>query len=726
MIISSLPIESELPKNGIGKNVQSIELSSGDTLWSENLTVRESPFWIYISCPSESNCEVLNLTVTDFSGNQFSTTGRFHLELTGNLSAGQVSIAATRPGETNQELVVSHIFFDLNTGEFEDAPSQIPNPGEGNSGWPVIEMDGCKTLIECGELDRSVIDDGAVWLNGTLHDHEDADSFLLNSSDGDLIELGVAAHSIDLSIEVWERTNDNLELVTQEQFNSGAINQTSRILIEHEEGELWITIRTDDVYAGLYSLRFAIHSPSDETSFGDTEIDPWVAPIFTATTVSGHLTNGDEGDSIRLEASSRSQFTINWWLSGDADVYFRARMGSWDIVQHQSNTSGSTSFVVPVGADAAAITVNNSSEPLIWSLSITSHGPNDGGNPGDAPDNHPSGEADTLGWEILQSESGETNGIIGGPDVRDVYLISREEGHPYRSWLSATIEANPGSCSVKLVEMNSTSYSSWNMVSWNLSENQGQQANVGLELPYGRHLMVVESNSNEEVEYSIHWSWITLDGAEPEDEVWVDYSEDMDIFYIIVGVLLLSPWILIAYWRWKSGGELELENHEKRRLKRLRERVTQADPTNKMDPNALIHALESLADTDWKALVSEWGEPLVRHTTESLDLVVWELSSGKNHHSMTIGLTLQKEEWTLAAIRFQAIEGSEWLVSNVVPESLFDGDEVFLGDVKAKTSRFLRIDIKGDAQGFDLILSGLVGGKPVAAVPTKAALLEEE
>ena len=145
-----------------------------------------------------------------------------------------------------------------------------------------------------------------------------------------------------------------------------------------------------------------------------------------------------------------------------------------------------------------------------------------------------------------------------------------------------------------------------------------------------------------------------------------------------------------------------------------------------MDPNALIHALESLADTDWMALLSEWGSPLVRHTTESLDLVVWELSSGENHISLTIGLTLQKEEWNLAGIRFQAIEGSEWRISNVVPENLFDGDEVFLGDIKEKTSLFFRIDLDGEAKGFDLILSGLVGGKPVAAVPTRAAILEEE
>ena len=65
-------------------------------------------------------------------------------------------------------------------------------------------------------------------------------------------------------------------------------------------------------------------------------------------------------------------------------------------------------------------------------------------------------------------------------------------------------------------------------------------------------------------------------------------------------------------------------------------------------------------------------------------------------------------------------------MTSVTPESLFDGDEVFLGDLNAKTNLFLRIDMEGVADGFDLILSGLVGGKPVAAVPTKAVLTTSE
>ncbi|HJL59195.1 MAG TPA: hypothetical protein QF621_02480, partial [Candidatus Thalassarchaeaceae archaeon] len=396
MLLSGLPTVTELPQKEDFKKVDTILLSSGDMLWSQNLTVRQSPFWISLVCPSESNCEELNLTVTDSSGTSYSTTGRFHLILEGNLSAGIVTMEATRVGITNQELIVNHVFFDDSTGEFIDAPSQIPNPSEDSSSWPLIEMSGCGSLLHCGELDRAVIDSGSVWWNGSLDDSADSDSFRLNSSDGDLVEVGIIAHSTDLSIEIWSRTNDDLQLVTQEQFISGITNQTTRLLLEQNEGELWVRMSTFSSDAGLYSLRFAQHSQSDETEFGDATSEPWTAPTIPATSVSGHLTNGDDGDTIRLEASSRSQISVDWWLSGSADIYFQARLGTWNIVQHEMNITGSVLFVVPVGADAASITINNSSEPLIWKISITNNGPNDGGVPGDASDSHPTGEADTL------------------------------------------------------------------------------------------------------------------------------------------------------------------------------------------------------------------------------------------------------------------------------------------------------------------------------------------
>ena len=727
MLLTSIPTPSELPSNVLPDLASNVELVEGETVWSETLNVRQSPFWISVDCPSESNCEDLNLTVTDSSGSEFSTSGRFHLELSGNLSAGLTTIQINRDGLTNQALLVSRIFFDLASGEFIDTPSQIPNPGENTAGWRLIEMAGCDSLSDCGEIERNTIDDSAVWWNGTIDSAEDSDAFQLNASEDDVIEIEFSAFSSDIFIEIWSRSVDDLQLISQQQFMTGSTNPAPRLLVEVSNDEIWVMAYSASSQAGLYSLRFASHSAELETSFGETASDPWVAPTFPDGTTSGHLTTNDAGgDTIRLEAGSRSIFNVDWTLTSAADIYFQARSGTWNIVHNESNLSGSIQFTVPTGADAAAITFTNASEPLIWTLTITSLGPNDGATPGDASDSQPNGEADTLDWMVMQSESGYTSGTIGGTDIRDVYLIEREIGHPYRSLLTATIESDPGTCVLKLVQLNTTAYNAWTTVSWNLTEMQGQQATTTLDLPHGRHLLVVESNISNEVEYTVNWAWLTPEGVEPIDGNWIDYSDEVGTFYLLIGFVLLSPMLVVIYWRLTSGGVLDIEAHEKRRLIRLRERLIAADPNNVMDPNALLHALESLADTDWDALVMEWGEPLTRHTTESLDLIVWGLTANEGARSVTVGLRLLSEEWTLAAIRFQAVEGAEWVVTSVTPESLFDGDEVFLGNLNAKTNRFLRIDMEGDAEGFDLILSGLVGGKPVAAVPTKAVLTASE
>ncbi len=726
LLITSIPAPSELPTIVSPKFSSNVELGEGEAVWSETLDVRGSPFWISVDCPSESNCEELNLTVTDSWGSEYSTTGRFHLELSGDLSAGLTTIQITRDGITSQELLVSRIFFDLASGEFVDTPQQLPNPGENTDDWRLIEMAGCNSLSDCGTIDRAVIDDSAVWWNGSLDSAEDSDTFQLNASDGDIIEIEFSAFSNDVFIELWSRTSNDLQLISQQQFMAGSSNPAERLLVEVNNDEIWVSVYPASNQPGLYSLRFASHSAELETSFGETVSQPWVAPTIKDETLSGHLTTDDSGDTIRLEAGSRSKFIVDWTISSAADIHFQSRIGTWIIIQNESNLSGSIQFTVPADADAAAITFTNASEPLIWTLTTTSLGPNDGATPGDASDNQPNGEADTLDWEIMQSESGYTSGTIGGEDIRDVYLIEREIGYPYRSLLTATIESDPGTCVLKLVQLNTTAYNAWTTVSWNLTEMQGQQATTTLDLPHGRHLLVVESNITTEVDYTINWAWSTPEGAEPIEGEWIDYSDQVSTFYIVIGFILLSPMMVVIYWRMKSDGVLQIEVHEKRRLKRLRERLIAADPKNLKDPNALLHALESLADTDWDALTMEWGKPLTRHTTESLDLIVWGLTANEGERSVTVGLRLLSEEWALAAIRFQAVEGIEWNVTSVTPESLFDGDEVFLGDLNAKTNRFLRIDMEGDADGFDLILSGLVGGKPVAAVPTKAVLTSSE
>ena len=60
------------------------------------------------------------------------------------------------------------------------------------------------------------------------------------------------------------------------------------------------------------------------------------------------------------------------------------------------------------------------------------------------------------------------------------------------------------------------------------------------------------------------------------------------------------------------------------------------------------------------------------------------------------------------------------------PTSLYDGDEIFLDTLKVGSTRFLQLQLEGTASGLDLHLSGLVEGKPLAAVPARALLMDNE
>ena len=55
-----------------------------------------------------------------------------------------------------------------------------------------------------------------------------------------------------------------------------------------------------------------------------------------------------------------------------------------------------------------------------------------------------------------------------------------------------------------------------------------------------------------------------------------------------------------------------------------------------------------------------------------------------------------------------------------------DGDEIFLDTLAAGTTRFIQIELEGTAAGLDLHLSGLVDGQPLAAIPARALLLDDE
>ena len=251
-----------------------------------------------------------------------------------------------------------------------------------------------------------------------------------------------------------------------------------------------------------------------------------------------------------------------------------------------------------------------------------------------------------------------------------------------------------------------------------------QNASAGglIDAPYGVHAIRVEKIGDASLTY---YDFKLVNGGEIIDidpDSFTDQSNLFTDYYIFAGFFLLAPAILVIFWnrnRWRDGlGQIDIEQHELRRLRRLRERLTALLAEEDTNEQVIDSALHQLGDSPWRAVVEDWGEPLLRHNTEQVEICAWRINEG--NATMLIGIHLSDSTWELAAMRVYAPEGSSVNIAEVSPRHLFNGDEIFLDTLSPQTSTFLRLTISGEPANIGFHLSGLVNGEPLAAVPNRA------
>ena len=182
---------------------------------------------------------------------------------------------------------------------------------------------------------------------------------------------------------------------------------------------------------------------------------------------------------------------------------------------------------------------------------------------------------------------------------------------------------------------------------------------------------------------------------------------------------MLAP---MGYVLWSVRGSKlanEVQAHERGRLVRLRERLSKLIEVGASDLE-INSALQMLEEVQWRATVAEMGAATLTHHTESVTLKAWKLDI----NDLLVGIHIEQHSWELAALRFVATGGPSWHIAEVAPNSLHDGDEIFLDTLDVGSTRFLRLQLEGEAEGLDLHLSGLVNGKPLAAIPAHALLMK--
>mgnify|MGYP004079495743 FL=1 len=181
-------------------------------------------------------------------------------------------------------------------------------------------------------------------------------------------------------------------------------------------------------------------------------------------------------------------------------------------------------------------------------------------------------------------------------------------------------------------------------------------------------------------------------------------------------MLLILPFIIFYIKVNNTKKFAEEFARKKNRLQWLTEKLDKGE----FSPTNLSRALKSVSSLEWEEALEVWGEPETRHYTNGIDMAVWTIDeriSDSGSWPILIGLTPQDYEWSVAALKFEANEGTDWTVSSVEPKLLSRANEVFLDTIYTGARVFIRVDLSGNAKSLDVYLSGMVNGEPIAAKP---------
>ena len=347
-----------------------------------------------------------------------------------------------------------------------------------------------------------------------------------------------------------------------------------------------------------------------------------------------------------------------------------------------------------------------------WSIMLKSLKPSDGALIGDAPDMVWELGGPDSRWQVLSLGAATIEGSLDVFDTTDVFAFSvTEENGSY-------------------VRVQRIGDSPVTFTLMTLDQETGEVVNSTdgsmMIVPPGMHALMIEwgqgmgqAEGTGEYQFSLPYNG----PYEPVENEFVDLSHKARGFYMFAGFMLLTPLLMVLWWNRAaifSGAPLasDIEKHERRRLRRLRERLAEALSAESIDEREIEYSLKQLGDSPWRAVIQDWGEPLLRHMTEQVEICVWRISEGDA--VLLLGIRVAEVPWELAAMRIHAPEGAKVGISSVSPSRLFQDDEIFLDTLSAGSRVFLSLALEGGPTSLGFQLSGLVGGEPLAATPNRA------
>ena len=318
-------------------------------------------------------------------------------------------------------------------------------------------------------------------------------------------------------------------------------------------------------------------------------------------------------------------------------------------------------------------------------------------------------------WQLISANNSTIVGSFSLNDSVDVYVleISSTNWTMVGFWLS-----DNDSTRISVQRLNQ---STWSIIEF----ANGDEGKLGLNQGYHAIRLERIGSFDEEVPYRFTVENI---GSFENDGEFVNLAWMFTPFYVFAGVFLILPLIIVLWWNRNeilpSGKKSrKMVENEREILNSLRKRFSTTDK-GALEKGEIDSALSVLAEGSWDSVSEEFGAPEIRYHTENIDICVWRFEDSSN--SLLIGIRTGVSSWEMAAIRIFSPLGEETTIQSVVPEMMFQGDEVFIGNLEEGVTTFVQIITQGNSPVVNMHISGLVDGKPVAAVPTQSIELEDE
>ena len=573
---------------------------------------------------------------------------------------------------------------------------------------PTDSFEALNTQV-CSQLDYQIDSCYKYLVSGNVSDGDD-DIFAVNVTEGQLVSVMLNAASSAIDVEVHfqnEISETKVDTEISIALNT-SISETNQMLIPvTEDGR----------------IIFTVSSPHQGTLWM-TSIEIFTTGGHDPLTVLGEM-SGIGNISYHFGLGEDESILVNSSedITNGVNLVLKYRYAFTETIFSEWSNISSTGVIA--GVDSIIGVQLWWDCDCEWESTLIHRTHFDAGGQGDAPGFKPlSATSDNSSYPLILMDGTPYDGEITlfMDDYQDVLRVETTGWNESVHLVDVTVEGDVYELQVLILNMDQNSWDVLDQVSATYSMDK---IRITLDVGLGTHFIKIQhqngSSAIDDNAESLDWK-IRINTAvlEEGDEPWFPASdavkEAADVFYWLIGLLLILPFI-IFYVNVNNNKKFAEEfARKKNRLQWLSDKLD----VGEFSPTDLSRALRTVSSLEWEEALEVWGEPEARHYTNGIDMAIWALDeriSDSGSWPILIGLTPQDYEWSVAALKFEANEGTDWAVSSVEPKLLSRANEVFLDTIYTNARVFIRVDLSGNAKSLDVYLSGMVNGEPIAAKP---------